>query len=175
MEFGKVCIAGMSPKTYRDAERFFGTDTEIWTLNQMYLLSREIEFHASKWFDPHTMAEILTYPGRFEWLQEKHSFPILMQQEFIGVKDAVVFPKDELIERFGRYFTSSVAWIMAYAIHTGYTEINLTGIDMNEMQYMRQRPGCEYFIGRARGMGITVNIPESSALCKGTLYGYGER
>lgn len=171
----KVCICGMSP-SFEEAKRFFNTDVEIWTLNQMYIISREIEFHASKWFDLHTLEEICSYKGRFEWLAERHNFPVYMQREFTGIPNSVEFPKGELTARFGRYFTSSIAWLIAFAIHTEYKEINLVGVDMIEDEYIEQRPGCEYFIGLARGMRIVVNISETSALCKSNrLYGYDEK
>ena len=38
-----------------------------------------------------------------------------------------------------------------------------------------QRSGCEYYVGFARGRGIKVYIPQTSALCKANyVYGYSE-
>src|SRR5882672_3291128 len=64
-----------------------------------------------------------------EWLK-KQPFPVYMQNQGY-IPHAVTFPKDELIEEFGKdFFTSSFAWMMAFAIKQGAAEISLYGIDM---------------------------------------------
>jgi len=162
----KLCISGMSD-SYRDAEQYFQTH-EIWTLNQAYLVWREIESHATAWFDLHTPEKIATQRGHLKWMQEKRAYPLYTQVPFKGV-DSIIFPKDSLINFFGRYFTSSISWMLAFAIHQGFEEIVLAGVDMTEGAYLEQRSCCEYYIGMARGRGITVK----TSMCKDQLlYGY---
>lgn len=111
-----------------------------------------------------------------EWLSQKHGKPIFMQPQFCGGKfpDAVPFPIEHLSERFGRYFTSSIGMMLAWAIDQDYDWIGLYGIDLaSDVEYMHQRPNAEYFVGLAKGMGKTVEIAPTSAICKaGHLYGY---
>jgi hypothetical protein len=70
------------------------------------------------------------------------------------------------------YFTSSTAFIIAYAIYTGEKEINLYGIDMEDaIEYTSQRPCIAYWIGFGRAKGCTIKT--ATALSEPPfLYGY---
>jgi len=182
MSHKKLCIVGFSKKSYKDAERFFGTDTDIWTLNQMWIQWPEIVPHVSAWFDLHSLHRLNEHErtsNHLQFLAQDHHFPIYMQEHFDNIPKSVEFPKDELILKFGRQFKSSISWMLALAIVQEYQQIHLVGVDMEidsdvfGNEYSEQKPSCEYFIGYARGMGIEVNIPQSSSLCKCMLlYGY---
>lgn len=111
-----------------------------------------------------------------EWLSTDHKKPIFMQPQFCDGRfpNAVPFPIDHLSQRFGRYFTSSIGMMLAWAIDQHYDWIGLYGIDLaSDVEYRFQRPNAEYFIGVARGMGKTVEIAEGGAILKaGHVYGY---
>jgi hypothetical protein len=112
-----------------------------------------------------------------EWLQAQPAGkPIYMQPQFCDGRfpAATPYPLERLSEKFGRYFTSTIGYMLALAIDEGYDWIGCYGIDLaSDVEYAQQRPNAEYFIGLARGMGKTVEIAPSSALCKaGHLYGY---
>ena len=81
---------------------------------------------------------------------------------------------DEMVSEFGSYFTSTPAYMLALAIHEGFREIHIYGIDsLTGTGYEDQRSGIEYFIGIARGREIEVYIPKESHLLKASrLYGY---
>jgi hypothetical protein len=103
--------------------------------------------------------------------------PVFMQGPNALVPNAVAFPKDALVERFGNeFFTSTAAWLLAKAITEQPEEIGIYGIDMScDGEYAYERPGCHYFIKTARGLGIKVTIPPQSDLDVATpLYGYGD-
>jgi hypothetical protein len=92
-------------------------------------------------------------PHHWEWLQQKHEFPIYMQQEW----------KD-----FGNYFTSTMPFIMAWGVLNGYKRLELYGFDMaSGTEYLFQRPNAHYFIGYLRGKGIDIYVPPTSKLMKG--------
>lgn len=88
------------------------------------------------------------------------------------------YPFKRVVDCIGAdYFQSSVAYALALAIteiqqkrtDEGYAEdeIALYGIDASEdTEWGYQRACMEYLVGVARGYGIKVFIPESSALCK---------
>ena len=78
------------------------------------------------------------------------------------------YPFEAVAESIGQaYWNSSIAYIMALAIHEGATEISLFGVDMDGGdEYAYQRPNMEYLVGVARGKGIKVTIPACSAVCK---------
>ena len=62
------------------------------------------------------------------------------------------FPKQACEDHFGRYFSSSPQWILAHAILRGFKEIHIYGIHLStEAEYVEQRPGFEYLIGRVLG------------------------
>lgn len=110
-----------------------------------------------------------------EWLKTL-SIPVVMQNQTY-VPNAVVFPMEEMVKEFGpEFFTSSFAWMMAYAIHKGAKEIALFGIDMaSRDEYVLQRPGFYYFKYRAEQLGIKVWAPhESDIMQHAPLYGFSD-
>lgn len=107
-----------------------------------------------------------------KWLGEK-TFPLLACDLTLFPR-AIEFPYKELVAEFGPYFfTSTFAWMMAYAIKQGAKEIGLWGVDMSSKdEYILQRPGGHYFILEARRRGIKVTIPSESDLVQPPpLYG----
>lgn len=123
----------------------------------------------------------------FDWLKSQ-SFLVYMQEPNDLVPGARVFPMRRLVERFGRrWFTSSIAWMMAHALdqmvpegskaQPGEHEIGLFGIDMAhaDERYTHQRAGCQRFMEIATDLGVAVNVPLESCLGReAPLYGYAE-
>jgi hypothetical protein len=67
---------------------------------------------------------------------------------------ARAFPKAEVEAHFGRYFTSSPAWMLAHLILQGYKEVHIYGIHLStEQEYRDQRPQMEFLAGRFLGAG----------------------
>ena len=75
---------------------------------------------------------------------------------------ARAFPRQALQDEFGRYFTSTPAWMLAHAISRGAREIHIYGIHLaTEQEYMEQRPNFEYLIGRVLGRGkLTTTVAD---------------
>ena len=81
--------------------------------------------------------------------------------------NAIAYPKDEMVAKYGPYFfTSSLSYMFAMALEQKPTHIGLWGVDMtaNE-EYGYQRPGCQYFIQKARDLGVKVIVPVESDIC----------
>lgn len=97
--------------------------------------------------------------------------PIYMRENY-GFSNGLIYPYEAIFDAFGRYLTSSVAYMLALAILNDAEEIGIWGVDMNEDEYGHQRPNFEYLIGFAKGRGIKVTIPETCPLLKADLYGY---
>jgi hypothetical protein len=110
-----------------------------------------------------------------------------MQAVHDDMPASVRYPIERICAVFGRYFTSSIGYMLASAILEGrddslkvvdpdaaYGWIGLYGIDLAaDSEYADQRPNAEYLIGLARGLGIEVVIAEGAALLKADrLYGY---
>lgn len=163
---------------------FDDPEVEIWGLNELWKYLKPDRW--ARWFELHD-ADTLGVTKRdlsegeqkrhLEWLAaQQPGRPIYMQPQFCDGRfpAAVPYPLERMIDRFGRYFTSSIGYMLAVAIADGYDWIGLYGIDLaSDVEYQHQRPNAEYLIGLARGMGKTVVLAETSAICKaGHLYGF---
>jgi hypothetical protein len=130
------------------------------------------EIHGSNLLEPETRHYGEPY---LAWLKQQ-KFPIYMQDQSL-VPNAITYPMKEMVHEFGPYFfTSSFAWMMALAIHTGATEIALYGIDMaSKGEYEKQRSGGHYFIVEGAKRGCRVWAPyESDIMQPPALYGYSD-
>lgn len=69
---------------------------------------------------------------------------------------ALIYPIHEMPSQ---YFTSSFAYMIAYAIYKGFTEIHMYGVPLVlKEEYYEQRTCIEFWIGLAKGRGIDVTI-----------------
>lgn len=178
----KVAIVGYTHSN-RDAP-WDDPDWQIWGLNNLHLWVTDTRWDA--WFDIHDDKTIEADKRHVEWLGQQHRFPVYMFNPRTEWPSSALFPADQLKARWGTYFTNSISWMVAYAIEQvewaagDGAEIGIYGVDMatggsDGGEYGFQRPSCEYFIGHARGMGITVTIPPASDLLKcGGVYGEPE-
>ena len=172
----KLAIVGCG-NTYDHVERLMNDIDlyEIWGLNQLYVKYPRIVQFATRWFQIHHEDIFLEGDHRtFDWMNEELPFPVYVQEQYVDdFPCSVPFPKHELVERFGTYWGSQVAWMLGLAIYEGFEEIHLYGVHMAlEDEWTMQKEGCEYYIGMARGLGIKVFIPPVCELLK-TPFMYG--
>jgi hypothetical protein len=92
----------------------------------------------------------------------------------------IEYPLEKICKYFKKnYFTCGVAYAIAMAIYQGATQIDIWGTYLRiggEHEY--ERPCIEYWIGRAEGLGIDVNVHGMSTLLicpKSVLYGYNTK
>lgn len=175
----KVAIIGTAPAS-RGVAPFDDKEWDIWACSQgnQGQLPR-----VTAWFELHSLTALMGKENQawsipyLGWLRSQ-TFPVYMQEPNDGVPQAIVFPWKELVAQFGRnWFSSSVAWMMAFAIRRGATEIGLFGVDMaaDLEHYTGQRAGCWRFIEICKERGIRVTIPHESCLGQSPpLYGYSE-
>jgi hypothetical protein len=194
----KCAIVGFASSS-RDQAPYKDESFEIWSLNHAYnhvpRWDRWYEIHPRAHFERDLMRDGLTQDGKrhIEWLAKEPAGgrPIYCQDHYDDIPASVRWPREEINEWFRMngakeplphgfyaedYFTSTPAQMLAHAIYLGFEEIHLYGIDMLQSEeYFYQRSGCEYYTAFARGRGIKVFIPPSSALCKANYtYGYSE-
>ena len=169
----KVAILGTA-ETWKEFPR--DDSFEIWALNDMY----KIISGCNRWFEMHNTEFIkLWTPSNctkphIEFLKELN-IPIYMLNSIPELETSVTYPLEKIIEHFGRqYFKSSVDYMIALALYEGFEEIHVYGVNMAvDEEYSYQRPSCEYWLGRAEGMGVKIHLPESCDLLKRYyLYGY---
>lgn len=131
----KVCIIGFAPGSMRLAAVHFGdSDMEFWGLNQLYMAFPEMVQHATRWFQFHAKTSYDANIGRdhkhHDWLAAQTEFPIYMQKREPDVPCSIPLPKDLILSKFRPYFTNSISWELALAIHEGFEEIHVYGVDM---------------------------------------------
>ena len=149
---------------------------EFWGLNNLHSMTNATKKPWSRWFQLHDVDKHHPDDGdaHLAWLSAQ-KFPVLMFEEHIDtrVSNAQPYPKADVIEHFGGYFTNSISWMIALAIQEGYEKIGVYGVDMaQDSEYGHQRPSCEYFLGWAKGAGIEIDIAQASDLLKSPfLYG----
>jgi hypothetical protein len=176
----KIALVGGAPSS-RMLAPYKDTSWKIWACSPSnYQLLPRVD----AWFELHKGEQLFSWDGMsqdhyVDWLAY-HSHPdhkkfdlYMIDREDIA--HAKVFPKDDLIEEFSNYFfTSSFAWMIAFAIAEGATEIGIFGIDMTTLEeYRLQRPHFQHFMWLARQRGIKVTAPlESDIMQPPPLYGY---
>lgn len=172
MERDRVAILGM--QMYNLVGVPWQDDTvEKWGINEAYVLHTEEEMSKfTRWFQLHPRWDWNRKTNKSDpehrlWMRRKHPFPVYMQKVYKSTPAGVLYPSDEIIERFGRrYFTSTFAYQVALALYEGFKEIQIFGMELlSWTEMIEDQRGClEYWLGRAEGMGVTVTIPPSCKL-----------
>lgn len=134
--------------------------TEFWASASFRLDHPELVDRVDCWFALQPNAEWLSWAIETQprcFLRDRHD----------EIEQSRSYPIEIIAERFGSYFTSSVAYMLALAVEYDGDWIGLYGVDMEiPGKYLHQRACCEYLIGMARGTGIEVEIPEESPLLR---------
>ena len=151
---------------------------ETWGINTLH--KRFGDKRWTRWFNLHDLEK---HHGddqeHLKWLREFKG-PVYLRPEDVGKYKILgeSFPKGTILRKFRPYFNNTISWLTAFAIHLGYKEIGMWGVDMAQdgilmAEFSHQRPSCEYFLGLAEGMGIKITVAPESDLLKTThLYGF---
>lgn len=154
---------------------------EIWACSRAHQhLSRW-----DRWYEIHDLEylriahadQCLGEDGYFAWLKKQET-PIYMQEKFPFIPAAVRYPREQVMQKFPRYFESSIAWMTAHLLleapSTNVTTLGIYGVSMDVPdEYAHQRANMEWLLGIAHGMGIKLVVPAESRLLKGRrLYGF---
>jgi hypothetical protein len=169
---------------------------EFWALNDAHNLSFMRMDKINRWFQLHQPWRYRRPTARYgiphwEWLQQKHPFPIYMQREDADVPSSVKFPLYDLAKEFlfsedqgqwllGRgagwqrkYFSCSFSFIAALALHEKFERIELYGVELAQKQeYIMQRPNTEFWLGLCAGRGVQLYVPQITRVLQGTFYAY---
>lgn len=172
----KVAIVGYASSS-KDKAPFNDPTWEIWGINDLYLDIPRYD----RWYQIHD--EVICRskdrrdPNHWEWLRACKK-PVFMQDTHPEILNSQKFPLREIVAKFGwRYFTNSVAYMIAHALYEGVDELGVFGVDMLQAsEYAGQLACCEAWLGLAQGMGVVLHVPKESALLKANFwYGYQDR
>ena len=89
-----------------------------------------------------------------------------------------VYPFKRIKLKFNTtYFTSSIGYMIAYALDKGYKMLKFYGVDMvTEREYIMQKGGVEYWLGYAQGLGCQHYIaPGASLMVPPSLVPYAHK
>ena len=158
----KVAIVGLSP-TSHDLAPWGDPSWEKWGLGldqNIYQLDRVFEIH-----DQRMLSE---YPDWEQYRERLSHCPfVYVQYETDQLPNGRAYPLNEVEQTTTNYLCSSIAYMLALAIHEGAEEIGVWGVDMKAYEeYGYQRPNVEYLIGLAHGRGIKVHVAEQSPVLK---------
>lgn len=164
----KVAIVGGGPS--RRKAPFDDESWEIWAFSSRAWTYPRVD----RWFELHSMTDLRdqlstyrkgrrSYRGYMRMLR-RMSCPVYMQRTHRSIPTSVRYPIEQVLERFGRCFTSTVSYAVALAIMEGYDVIGLWGIDVRRKEYLHQRPALKYLLALAKGQGIEVVLPPAARL-----------
>lgn len=111
---------------------------------------------------------------------KKLKIPLYSTAKYKGVPTSKIYPFKKISEHFQcRFFTSSIDYAFVMALFEEYEQVDFYGIKMTfGSEYAHQLRSFHYWLGLARGMGVTVNIhgKDVSVLKtkNGMIYGYNE-
>lgn len=166
----KVAIIGFAASS-KDLAPYNDPTWSIWGLNQLY---RHIP-RADRWIEIHHNwhEHVVEGTDHHQWLADA-PIPVYMTERVPTIPNSVRFPIERVMQGNLDYFTSTVAFAIALAIQEGFKEIGLWGIDLIVGdEYSYQKPCAEFWLGVAHGKGLTVTLPQTTALLKQShRYGY---
>lgn len=148
---------------------FFDPEWEIWVLGNR--LQRFDGRRVTRVFEIHDNLTEHGNPKQYAtWLISK-KLPLITSDRFPIEDNEFItkYPYDSVKNLYGElYLTSSPAYMIAYAILIGATDIGLYGVDLSisDHEYFWQRPCVEAWIGFAKGRGINIIIPDVSHIGK---------
>ena len=153
----KVAIIGLAPSTHADAP-WDDPTWEKWGLpwdsTGYGFMKRHFEMHDQRLLDSEHCKRGPDYAQRLKDCKQLYT--------------QANYPFDAVAKTIGQaYWNSSIAYAMALAVHEGAQEIAIYGVRVEGTDGVcDQKANMEYWIGVARGRGISVYIPPQSALCK---------
>lgn len=177
-ESARIAIVGFAESHLHEAP-FGQPGWQFWGINRLHTVAAEQPW--THWFNIHDLEKFHGQDQEHLAFLKQFPGPVYLRPQDLGkydIPNQTPFPADELVKKYGRYFNNTISWLIAFAIEHNPSDIGVFGVDMAQdallnAEYASQRPSCEYFLGIAMGLGISVHLPNASDLLKAThLYGF---
>ena len=186
-----IAILGLGPSVeqYQDITKRQGGRSkfcdETWAINALGdVFACDLVFH----MDDVRIQEIRAaaapasnIAAMLNWIKTS-PVPVVTSRKHPDYPALVEFPLEDVLNNLGHdYFNNTAAYAVAFAIHTGATQISLFGMDYtyaNTHQAEKGRACVEFWLGQAHARGIKINLPQSTSLMDSNcprasrLYGY---
>jgi len=163
---------------------FCSYDCETWGVNGAYMIERHPGLRGKFRMDKLFLTDYLfRVTGQLNFdvkamnsFSERNNCQMITLHKIKGL-NASLYPYKRIVEKFGtNYFTSSICYMLAYALDKDYELIKLYGVDMSTvLEYYSQKPGVEFWIGMAMMKGCTLDISQGSTIMAppmGVPYGF---
>ena len=127
-----VYIVGFAP-TWKDTP-WGNPQGHYWGMNALHKLAPDYNWNA--WFQLHDIDEHhpLDKDEHLEWLRSRPDMPVFMWEEHIPkyeLPNAVPYPRQHIVDKYGGYFTNTVSWMIAYAMEMEWVKkLAVYGVDM---------------------------------------------
>jgi len=180
----ELTILGMAP-----SRELCDWKSEVWSVNTGYRQISEMNGHVEKIFLAHTQVPDPSDGVHiFDWEEMNRLADAgceIYNIHRIKELKHKMYPIKAISEKFEtNYFSNTIAYMIAYALYK-YTKkvegklvlkeplkLNFWGVDMLERlpggfdEYTLEKGCVEYWVGMAKGLGVEINIPQSSELLK---------
>lgn len=187
-----VAILGLGPslKTYVGFATRMGARhrlaDEVWAINAAIdVIKCDLGFHMDDVRIQQIRADAMptgNIAAMLPWLKTT-TVPVLTSRSHPDYPNLIEFPLAEVLNscRGHRYFNSTAAYAVAYAIHRGVKKIMCFGCDfsMPNVHHAEAGRACmEFWLGMAAERGIDLSFPKSTTLLDANveprlrLYGY---
>lgn len=167
----KICILGTAPQWNQapfgqEGWEFWG----IFGVAGMAKLDRLYELHKAEEIIPLADRHAC---GKYWEIANELGANFITRDALPKAPNAVRFDFEAKRKKYGDYFASSCAWLIAEAIDLEPEEIAIYGVNMaHDTEYGYQKPSCTYMLGFAAARGIKITVPKTSELLQ-VPYLYG--
>lgn len=169
-----VCCAGAYEDSKKDGE-------EIWACTTAFRKpTYQKDIDRLYFMDP--LSEFVEkYPTFVEEVNALEC-PVYCLKHYPEIPDSIAYPLEDVAGDFGiAYFTSSISYMIAHAIHEGFDRIVLHKVNsiIGSAEYLHQKDCHEFWCGVAMGLGVEIVTRDSFLLrphewCA-PIYGYTRR
>lgn len=150
----------------------------LWAQGFMASFLKQRNLDPDAWWDIH---QDVTWTGHKSWNPHYTTWlasraqPIVMFNKQPSIPTSIGLPDEVKKLRGQEPFAGTIDWMVATAIHLGAEKISLYGVDYTSAhERLYQTFGLAYWIGKARGLGIEVELPPNCPVLWNILSGdYG--
>lgn len=191
-----ICIVGSHPLSYYRAH-VQEPSVEIWAANESgvnLMPARIFQIHPRDWREeerrflnrgvlpPHVEPDCFGRNQAHVRQLRTCGVPVYAAQHWDDIPTSLPYPFDQVREALGEplYLTNTFAFMLALALTEhkagqAVAEIRLAGVELaigTPRERVWEYPCVTYYLGLARGLGITVSLPEPTSLLNAPLYAF---
>jgi hypothetical protein len=162
----KVLIYGAGHGRDQALPLLSNPEWDVWALNLVAPFDTHGCLRADHWFDLHQRHA--QSPDDLRWIAGC-PVPIYLTPDMMDASPmAVAFPLEKIERAFrSSYWACTFAYQIALAMHLGYSEIALFGVELaygTGRERTVEWANVAYWIGRAQGYGVRIGLPVGSLL-----------